>query len=148
MTNAIGRGVVVVALVGACGACESAGESASLVHREALLDVHEYGVTECPQDLGELEVELGADASGPVTLSIAEDIIAVDVLEPELFWPINDDWSITIEPGDVMVFAVEFNCGSIEDVAGSIELVLTPLRGGAPLDSASIPIAVDVQGAP
>ncbi|WP_157068715.1 hypothetical protein [Sandaracinus amylolyticus] len=146
MTKAIGRGVVVAALIGACAGCET--ESASLVHREALADVHEYGVTECPQDLGVVEVELGDDASGPVTLSLAEDIIAIDVLDPELAWPINDDWSITIEPGQVLTFAVQFNCGSTDDVAGRIDLELTPRGGGAALDSVSIPIALDVQGAP
>jgi len=143
MKTTIGSGVVVAALV--ITGCDSSGE---LIHRETLAQVHEYGVTECPQDLGTIEVELGAGASAPVTLWVTEDIPSIDVLEPEIGWPIVDVWSITLEPGQVLVFPVQFNCGATEDVSGSIDLETTPRGSVATLATASIPVTLDIQGAP
>jgi len=70
------------------------------------------------------------------------------VLDPELGWPINDGWAITLEPGQVLVFPVQFNCGATDDVSGSIELETTPRGGTEILQTASIPLALDIQGGP
>lgn len=144
MASRLGPGWVALAI--ACGGCEGG----SLVHHEALAEVHQYGVTSCPQDLGELEVQLSEHAAEPVLLSVREDMFAIDVLDPDLGWPINEGFAISIAPGEALVFPVQFNCGSTEDIAGSIVLETFSRSGGGsePIESAAIPVVLDIQGGP
>jgi hypothetical protein len=146
MTTTIAGRTWLIVLSGALVGCGRGG--GSIVHRASLASVHEYGVTACPQELGTIEVELGADAEAPMTLSVVEDLATIDVLDPVLGWPIVERYDATIAPGEVIALAVQFNCGTTEDVTGTIALELTPRGGAEIVDAETIPIALELRGAP
>lgn len=55
---------------------------------------------------------------------------------------------MTIAPGEVIVLAVQFNCGTTEDVAGTIALELAPRGSAETVEVATVPIALELRGAP
>jgi hypothetical protein len=105
---------------------------------------HEVGVTECPQDLGDVEVENLSDEDLFLTISV-DDAAAGDLIDfgeaDDLSPTALDDLEVIIPPNETAVFVPWFNCG--DDADFEVDITLTP--DDPDISSIKIPIVARFQ---
>jgi hypothetical protein len=144
-------GLVLGAAAAGCGVAPvTTGASGMLALADVLVDytgvggVHHYGSTDCPQQVGSLVIHNTATVD--MMLVVGETSSQLDLFEvgetgSETPWEPR-----TIGPDEVIEIVIRFNCSSTTDIATSITLGAGPLTGSEYTDT--LPIALDVQGAP
>jgi hypothetical protein len=106
--------------------------------------VHEVGDTDCPQDLGDLEVTNDSDFDLGILVSV-DDVAGLDLIdfgdEDDLSPTELDEVILDLLPGETGVVAVWFNCG--QAASFSTDIVLTP--DDEELEELFVPIDGDVE---
>jgi hypothetical protein len=136
--------LVLVAALAACGSPPAEVIDGYSVSTSSISFNHSVGQTECPQDLGDVEVANESDANLIITAS-AEDVSGEDLLD----FGDADDQSPTspdtlefeLLPGESFIFVPWFNCG--QPFSFNTNIVLTP--EDLEVDEAIIQVTADVQ---
>lgn len=106
--------------------------------------VHSYGSSSCPQPVGSILVTNGGAAA--IALDVTESSSQLEI------WEVDDLGLTTpwvprdVAPGETVELVVRFNCSATTDVSTDITVSATPAGGATQSDT--IPISLDIQGAP
>lgn len=139
---AVALALLVTAIVApGCGSPTPVGASGSVEAGEVTVDYEDVGgahvfmTSPCPQPVGSML--LTNTGSGPVT---------VQVTTPSSQLSLTGGGPIELAMGETAVVEIDFNCSNTADIATEITITVTDAGGSA--STATVPFALDVQGAP